>query len=172
MVERPGVGVDEERGAGAGRFEAVERRADGVPHRGGGQVEAALGGDLFALLGDERGLHRRERHRDVDHGVGGREFEVDAGTNRLGQEAHVAVVDVAPILAQVDGDAVGAAQLGQHGRADRVGLVGAARLPHRGHVIDVDVEPHIAIPSLVISSNVADAGAAAVPGRHTPTRTR
>jgi hypothetical protein len=45
-----------------------------------------------------------------------------------------------PVLAQVDRDAVGAAQVRLDRRPDRVGLVGAPCLAHGGDVIDVDAE--------------------------------
>ena len=53
----------------------------------------------------------------------------------------VVVLDVAAVLAQVDGDAVGAGRLAQPRGLERIGLVGAACLPDGGHVIDVDVQP-------------------------------
>ena len=52
----------------------------------------------------------------------------------------VAVGDMAAVLAEVDGDAVGPAQFGQGGRPDGVRLVGPAGLPNGGHVIDVDAK--------------------------------
>ena len=54
--------------------------------------------------------------------------------------AHVLVLDVAPVLAQVHGDAVGAAEVRLDRGPDRVRLVGAPRLPHGGDVVDVDAE--------------------------------
>ena len=51
-----------------------------------------------------------------------------------------------------------AAELGQDRRADRVGLVGAARLPHRGDVIDVDVEPHVAHSGVGVSLKCTSTG--------------
>src|SRR3989475_9558260 len=45
------------------------------------------------------------------------------------QLLHVALLDVAAVLAQVDGDAVGACRLGDERRLDRGGVVDAARLP-------------------------------------------
>ena len=59
---------------------------------------------------------------------------------QLAQAPHVLVLDVAPVLAQVHGDAVGAAEVRLDRRPDRVGLIGAARLAHRGDVVDVDAE--------------------------------
>ena len=142
MVEGVQVGIDEEGGADTRRLEPPQGGGDSRPHGIGSQVQSPLGGHLLALLGYQRRLHGRQFHRDVDDGRGRRQLEVDPGADGLRQEAHIAVVDVAPVLAQVDGDPVGAPQFGEHRRADWIGFVGPARLTHRGDVIDVDVEPH------------------------------
>jgi hypothetical protein len=44
---------------------------------------------------------------------------------------------VAPILAQVDGDAVGARRNCGLRRPQRIGVTAAARVPERRHVIDI-----------------------------------
>ena len=72
--------------------------------------------------------------------LGGRHLQVELDVDELAQPPHVLVLDVAAILAQVDGDAVGSAQVRFDGRPDRVGLVGAPRLPQRRDVVDVDTE--------------------------------
>ena len=56
------------------------------------------------------------------------------------EQADVAVLDVPAVFAEVDGDAVGPSQLGQHGRPDRVRLSPAPGLAERGDMIDVDTE--------------------------------
>ena len=56
------------------------------------------------------------------------------------EDPQVAVGDVAAVLAEVEGDAVGPAHFGQRGRPDGVRLVGPPGLPHGGHVIDIDAE--------------------------------
>jgi len=56
---------------------------------------------------------------------------------QLAQAAHVVVLDVAAVLAQVHGDAVGAAEVGLDRGPDRIGLAALARLAHRRHVVDV-----------------------------------
>ena len=53
---------------------------------------------------------------------------------------HVAVLDVPAIFAEVDGDAVGAAERGEDRGRDRVRLLRAPGLPHGRHVIDVHAE--------------------------------
>ena len=95
------------------------------------------------------------RARDVDHLVGRRHLEVELDVHELAQPAHVLVLDVAPVLAQVDGDAVGAAQVRLDRRPHRVGLVGAPRLPQRRDVVDVDAELDHGRSSPVRSSSSA-----------------
>ena len=67
---------------------------------------------------------------DADHLVGRRHLEVELDVGELAQAAHVLVLDVAAVLAQVHGDAVGAAEMRLDRRPHRVGLVGAPRLAH------------------------------------------
>ena len=81
-----------------------------------------------AALGHEHRHLGLQRARDVDHLVGGRHLEVELDVDELAQPAHVLVLDVPAILAQVHGDAVGAAQMRLDGRPHRVGLVRAPRL--------------------------------------------
>ena len=92
----------------------------------------------------------------ADHLVGGRHLEVELDVRELAQPPHVLVLDVAAVLAQVHGDAVGAAQVRLDRRPDRVGLVGAPRLADRGDVVDVDAElDHAASSSLCRSRTMA-----------------
>ena len=75
-----------------------------------------------------------------DHLFGRGHFEIELDLHQRAQPAHVLVLDVPAVLAQVHGDAVGAAQVRFRGRPDRVRLVRAARLAQRGDVVDVDAE--------------------------------
>ncbi len=70
--------------------------------------------------------------------------------HELAQPAHVLVLDVAAILAQMHGDAVGAAQMRLDGGPHRIRLVRAARLAQRRDVIDVDAElDHRGLPRCI-----------------------
>ncbi len=68
------------------------------------------------------------------------QLQVEPNLDRLAKQAQVAVLDVPAVFAEVDRDPVGAAQLGQHGRPDRVRLAPASGLPERGDMIDVDTQ--------------------------------
>src|SRR5439155_428613 len=67
---------------------------------------------------------------------------------RSAERRDVGVLNLAAVLAEVHGDAVGAALLGRRGGAYRVGFVGAARFAYRRDVINVDVQPHAVLPSV------------------------
>ena len=116
----------------------------------GNDVEAALGRDLVAALRAPASPSRaRMRQAIADHLVGRRHLEVELDVRQLAQPAHVLVLDVAPVLAQVHGDAVGAAEVRLDRRPHRVGLVGAPRLADGGDVVDVDAElDHSSLSSL------------------------
>jgi hypothetical protein len=43
-----------------------------------------------------------------------------------------------PIFPQMHGDPIGTGLLGQQGRFHRIWHLGAARLPHRRHMIDIN----------------------------------
>ena len=67
----------------------------------------------------------------------------NAGAQRglaVHQAVNGAVLDVPPIFAQVDGDRVGAAEMGLGRGPHRVGLVGPSRLPDGGDVVNVDAQ--------------------------------
>ena len=104
-------------------------------------VEAALGGELLAALGHQAGV-RPARSRQPMPTISGvtaiSRFTLvrTAASSAL----DVAILDVAAILAQVHGDAVGAAPLRRQRRLDDVRIRRAARLADRGDVVDVDAE--------------------------------
>ena len=111
--------------------DAVEVRRD---------VQAALGGDLLALFGDQGDLVRPHLFRDRDDVVREGHLQVIGPPHDLFQGDDIAVLDVAPVLAQVHGDAVGAACLAEPGPLEGVGVGGAARLAHGGYMVDVHAQ--------------------------------
>ena len=73
-----------------------------------GGVEPALGGALLAPLGHDAGGVGAMRERDRQHLLGRRHLEVERQRDLGAQARDVVVGDVAAILAQMRGDAVGA----------------------------------------------------------------
>jgi hypothetical protein len=137
-INLPLVGVDEH----ADDDPRLAETRDGVLQRrlAGDDVEAALGRHLLPALGDEHRHLRPGASGDRDHLVGRRHLEVELDVGQLAQPAHVLVLDVPTVLAQVDGDAVGAAEVRLDRRPHRIRFVGPPRLPDGGHVVDVDAE--------------------------------
>ena len=54
------------------------------------------------------------------------------------KQLHVAILNVPPIAAQVDGDPLGSGHLGDERRRDRLGLTCLPGLANRRDVVDVD----------------------------------
>ena len=92
------------------------------------------------------------RKRDREHLVGGRHLEIERPGQLALEAGDVVVGDVAAILAQVRGDAVGAGLDGQVGGAQRVGMAPAARVADGGDVVDVDAEAQVRRPSAMLVS--------------------
>lgn len=82
----------------------------------------------------------RRRDGEGHHFGCGRHFEIQPGLHELPQQAHIPILDMAPVLAQVDGDAVGAGLLGDQGRLHRIGIRRTSRLTQGRHVIDVHAQ--------------------------------
>ena len=86
-------------------------------------VETAFGRDFLPPLGHQHRHFRLERARDLDHFVRRRHFEIELDVHQLAQTAHILVLDMAPVLAQMNRDAIRAAQVCLHRGPYRVGLV-------------------------------------------------
>ncbi len=84
---------------------------------------------------------RAQPFGERDHLGGAGHLEVEHGRDRGSDRVDVRVLNVAAILAQMRGDPVGAGALADGHGVGGNGLAPAACLPHRGDVIDVDVEP-------------------------------
>ncbi len=112
-----------------------------------GDVEAALGRDFLAAFGHEADFVRAVKEGLLGHGVGRGHFEIERHGERGGEFAHIVVLDMAAILAQVDGDRFGAGLLAEPRGLEHAGFrrqatlpVAVARLPQGGDVIDVESE--------------------------------
>ena len=137
-LDLPGVGIDEQSDLDA-RVAAARQRL-GDPVALAGHVEASLGRQLLAALGHERHLVGPDLQGQGDHAGLDGQLQVEPDLHGLPQQAQVAVLDVPAVFAEMDRDHVGPAQLGEHGRPDRVGLAPAADLTKRGDMIDIDTQ--------------------------------
>ena len=107
-----------------------------LPHH----VQAAFGGQLFAPLRHQAGVLRQNARGNGEHFLGHCHFQVHAGLQSLTQDFHIGVLNVAPILAQVQGDGIRAGGLRHQGGMHRAGIARAARLAHGGDMIDINAE--------------------------------
>ena len=78
--------------------------------------------------------------RDRQHLVGRRHLQIERDRQFGGEPRDVAVGDMAPVLSQVRGDAVGTRLRSEQRRAHRIGIAGAARVADGRDVIDVDAQ--------------------------------
>ena len=137
-LDLPGIGVDKQRNANAGVAEPRHRGGKHIVLAGG--IEAALGGHFGAPLGNQTRRVRLGANRNRHHLVRGRHLEVERLVDLGLEPRHVVVADVAPILAQMGRDAVGARRDCDLCRQDGVGMTPAARVAHGRDVVDVDAE--------------------------------
>ncbi len=122
------------------RMPAARSAAVGVADRRAVRqhVEAALRGQLVRLLRHERHLVGPDARGDPGH-LGRRgHLDVELGRHHLPEQLDVALLDVAAVAAQMDGDALRAGQLGEDGGGHRLRLARLTRLSDGGDVIDVD----------------------------------
>src|SRR5207245_7246333 len=120
------LGTDEQADADAGADEASDRVRELAVARP--QGEPALGGDLLAPLRHERRLEGAEATGEPQDLRARAQLEIQQRAHALAQRAHVRVLNVTAVLAQMHGDAVRAAALRRPGGAHRLGPRGLARL--------------------------------------------
>jgi len=132
------IRVDEETRANADRRQLLDGRSQCL--WASCHVQAAFRRDFFAPLRDERDLVGTQATRDHDHFRGTCHFEVEHRPDCSLQPLYVVVLDVATILAQMRGDAVGAGVLAFGRRENGIRLDGATRLAKRRNVVDVNVK--------------------------------
>ena len=77
---------------------------------------------------------------EIDHRVGHRHLEIHARLCRAQQDLDIARLNVAPVFAEVHGDAVRARLLGEQGGHDRIGVASATCLTQCRDVVDVHAE--------------------------------
>src|SRR5262245_34094840 len=136
-VHHPRLGIDEQADADSDLGQPAHHLLERSARR---DRQAAFRRPLLALLGHQRAELRLHLAGDAQHLLGRRHLQVQDAAHRFAQHAHVAVLDVAPILAQVNGDAVGARQLAQRRGRDRIRVARAALLAQGRDVVDVDVQ--------------------------------
>ena len=106
-------------------------------------VEAALGGQLLALLGHDAGGVRLVAQGDFHHLLGRRHLEIERHVEHRHQALDVVVDDVAAVLAEMGRNPVGPGLGGQQRRTHGVRMGDAAGIPYRCHVIDIHAQSEV-----------------------------
>ncbi len=102
-----------------------------------GDVESAFRGDLLARFRHQAAILRLHLPSDTDHLLRHRHFQIHPGLQELAHEGHVTILNVPPILAQVQSDAVRAALFGEQRGVHRIRVMNPPGLAQRRHMIDV-----------------------------------
>jgi hypothetical protein len=79
-----------------------------LPH----YIQSTFGGNFFPAFGDEGDVVGSDVEGDRDHFFGGGHFEVEVGANGLAEQADIAILNMAAVFPQVDGDAISASEFG------------------------------------------------------------
>ena len=129
------VRIDEQGNVDACLFELFHRLGHRILLRN--HVEAAFRGKLLTAFGNQRRFVGFDGTGDIDNFVNRGHFQIQTVRDHLSQKMYVAILNVPTIFAQVNGDAVGAAQYGQNGGGHGIGQLSVPGLSKRGNVIDV-----------------------------------
>ncbi len=132
------LGGDKERDPDAGAGQLADRAAQCLALAGG--VETAFGGALGPPLGNDTGGMRAQLAGNADHLRRRRHFKIERLFDARFQPHDIVIDDMAAVLAQMCGDAVGAGRNRDLGGLHRIGMTPAARVAHGGDVVDVDAE--------------------------------
>ena len=161
--ERAGVQLDDIGGEVLRHLDLVERRIDKEtdanagrvqPFHGGPQftlvpaeIEATLGRDFLALLGDETNFIRLQEEREIDDLGRVADLEIELRHDVGPEPFQVAVLHVAAIGPQMRRDPARPRPLAKACRHERIGLGifrvrhgGVARLPQGGDMIEINPE--------------------------------
>ena len=101
-------------------------------------IEPAFRRQLLAALRHETGVVRTKPFGQADHLGRHRHLQIDLGTSPLAQELHIPLLNMPPVLPQMDGDPVRPALLGEQRRLHRIRDIDPPRLPHGSNMVDID----------------------------------
>ena len=132
------VGVYEERHPDAGLCQLHTARAQGLPSAD--DVQTTLGRQLGTAFRHQATIMGANGAGELDHFGRDRHLEIHASPEQLAQQAHVALLDVATVLAQVQRDVVGTGLFGHERGLHRLGILGMTLLPQCCHVVDIDTQ--------------------------------
>jgi hypothetical protein len=110
----------------------------------GRDIQTALGRDFFTAFGNETDFLGLEAQRLLRHGRSGGHLEVERNADGAQKLAHVGLLDMTAIFAQMHGNGVGPSAFGEVRGFENIGFRRESDLPsaitglaQRGDVIDV-----------------------------------
>ena len=136
------VGTNEEARANSSGSQLRDRTLDSG--RVFDDVESALRSDFLAPFRHQGYLIGLDGNCDRHHLVSAGKLQVEIGADRRAKYSDIGILDVAPVLTQVGGNAIRSDLLADEGGLDRVGLVAAPRLTERRDMIDVHIKTLVA----------------------------
>jgi hypothetical protein len=141
-LDLPGVCVDKHTGhdASLGEFANGSTNPFTTSCQLSCDIQATLSRYLMAALRHEHRHLGLEGARNPNHLVSSGHLEIELNVREVAQTAHILILNMAAILAQMDGNAVSATEMGLDRSPNGIGLIGSSSLPHRRDVIDIDTE--------------------------------
>ena len=103
-------------------------------------VETALGRDFLSTLRHQAAILGPHLTGDPDHLFACGHLQVEPRLQRVPAQAHIPILDMTSVLAQMHRDAVRAGLLRDQRCKQRIRIGRASRLPEGGDVIDVEAE--------------------------------
>ena len=140
-IDLSGRRLDEQRNPDTGLRQGPGDRCD--PRLMARNGQSPFGRDLLTPLGHQTGGMRPMTQGNRQHFIGHRHFEIQRPASlgtQCAQGLDIGIGDMPPVLAQVGGDAVGPGRQGLARRPDRIRMRTATRIPHSGHMVDIDAE--------------------------------
>ena len=95
---------------------------------------------LLPLFWNQCHLLRQDFERKISDALFGSHFEIQLDLNSLLQDPDITILDVSPILPQMDCNHVGAAEFCQRSSPHRIGLDRFSSLPYSCDVVDIDTK--------------------------------
>ncbi len=103
-------------------------------------IKPTFSGQLLTPLRDETAIGRPNAAGDGGHLRGDGHLQVHPRLQKIAQHLDIAILDMAPVFAQMQGDRVRPCLFSEQSGLNRFGIAGPARLAQGGDMIDIDPE--------------------------------
>lgn len=107
-----------------------------------GNIQSTLSGELLSFFRYQSHKVRLDVQCDTNDLIGCTHFQVQLGGDRLSERPYIFILDMAPVLAQMDDNAVRAGVFADRCCRDGVRFAAAAGIPEGRNVVDIDAQPH------------------------------